>query len=91
MQATAADLAFAAVCDLQIHMSENCKPKHIMIVIKCSKMMHTVTLHCYTAEDWLLLSVTTYDSALCLGYAQAIASLIIPKVQGVGDYLDLHF
>jgi len=50
MQATAADLAFAAVCDLEIHKSENCKPKHIMIVIKCSKMMQAVPLHCYNAE-----------------------------------------
>lgn len=43
MQATAADLAFAAVCDLDIHKSDNCKPKHIMIVIKCRKMMQAVT------------------------------------------------
>lgn len=39
MQATTADLAFAAVCDLEIHKSDNCKPKHIMLVINCSKIM----------------------------------------------------
>ena len=50
MQATTTHLAFAAVCDLEIHKSENCKPKHIMIVIKCSKMMQAVILHCDNAE-----------------------------------------
>jgi len=50
MQATAADLAFAAVWYIEIHKSKNCKPKHIMIVIKCSKMMQAVNLHCYNAE-----------------------------------------
>ena len=57
--------------------SENRKPKHITIVIKCSKMMQAVPLHCYNAEGWLLLSMTTYDSVRCLDYAQAAASLIL--------------
>ncbi len=51
MQATAADLAFAAVCDLEIQKSKKiASPKHIMIVIKCSKTMQAVTLHCDNAE-----------------------------------------
>ena len=50
MQATAADLASAAVCDLEVHKSDNCKPKHIMLVIKCSKVVQAVSLHSDNAE-----------------------------------------
>lgn len=72
MQATTADLAFAAVCDLEIHKYDNCKPKHIMLVIKCSKIMQAVTLHCDNAEGRLL---RFNDSVLCLDCTQAIASV----------------
>ncbi len=43
VQATAADLAFAAVCGLETHKSKKiASPKHIMIVIKCGKKMQAV-------------------------------------------------
>ena len=51
---------------------QNCEPKHIMIVIKCSKTMQAVTLNCENAEGWLL---RLNDSVLCLDYAQAVASV----------------
>ena len=72
MQATTADLAFAAVWDLEIHKSDNGKPKHIMLVIKCSKIMQAVTLHCDNAEGGLLC---LNESVLCLDCTQAIASV----------------
>ena len=72
MQATTADLAFAAVWDLEVHKCDNGKPKHIMLVIKCSKTMQATTLHCDNAEGGLL---RLNESVLCLDYTQAIASV----------------
>ena len=72
MQATMVDLAFAAVWDLEVHKCDNRKPKHIMLVIKCSKTMQAITLHCDNAEGGLL---RLNESVLCLNYTQAIASV----------------
>ena len=72
MRATTANFAFAAVWDLEIHKCDDGKPTHIMLVIKCSKIMQAVTLHCDNAEGGLL---RLHESILCLDYTQAIASV----------------